>query len=212
MALPTAYLTSTKNLEGILMAIQNAEAPPKFTVAFVQSLGYSSVADRLIINVLKALGFLTSGGVPGDRYFRYLDPAQSGLVLAEGIREAYADLFQVNKRAQSMSRAELKGKLKVLTQGKLSDAVIDKMAMTFEALCKRADWSSAAPVTPTPIKADEDSESVMETDDGDLTESLPADGIRLGGLVYNIQIQLPESRDQAVYDAFFKSLKAHLLQ
>jgi hypothetical protein len=30
--------------------------------------------------------------------------------------------------------------------------------------------------------------------------------------VYNIQIQLPESRDQGVYDALFRSLKTHLLQ
>jgi hypothetical protein len=29
-------------------------------------------------------------------------------------------------------------------------------------------------------------------------------------LHYNIQIHLPESRDQAVYDAIFKSLKKHL--
>ena len=30
-------------------------------------------------------------------------------------------------------------------------------------------------------------------------------------LVYTIQIQLPESRDPAVYDALFKSLKDHLM-
>lgn len=35
--------------------------------------------------------------------------------------------------------------------------------------------------------------------------------VRLGGLVYNIQIQLPESRDPTVYDALFRSLKVHLL-
>jgi hypothetical protein len=28
--------------------------------------------------------------------------------------------------------------------------------------------------------------------------------------VYTINLQLPESRDQAVYDALFKSLQAHL--
>ena len=30
------------------------------------------------------------------------------------------------------------------------------------------------------------------------------------GLIYNIQIQLPESRDPKVYDALFQSLKKHL--
>jgi hypothetical protein len=196
------------------MAIQNAQAPPKFTVAFLQSLGYTSTSDRLVINVLKSLGFLTPAGQPTERYFRYLDPAQSRRVLAEGVRDAYADLFQVNTNAQSMPRAELKGKLKVLSQGKLSDAVADKMAMTFVALGKQADWASAAPaVTPaTPAggrAADGDGDTT--DDDGAKDEPLAGD-LRLGGLVYNIQIQLPESRDQAVYDALFKSLKLHLIR
>jgi len=47
-----------------------------------------------------------------------------------------------------------------------------------------------------------------------VTEDVDEEG--LGGtlhktqLHYNIQIHLPESRDQAVYDALFKSLKKHL--
>lgn len=44
---------------------------------------------------------------------------------------------------------------------------------------------------------------------GARTQMLPGVGA-LGGLVYNIQIQLPESRDPVVYDALFRSLKAHL--
>ena len=86
----------------------------KFTQSFLASLGYASSSDRLIINVLKAIGFLTPSGEPTERYIRYLDPAQSAGVLTEGIREAYADLFQVNTAANTMTRAELKGKLKVL--------------------------------------------------------------------------------------------------
>jgi hypothetical protein len=211
MALPTAYLTSIKNLEGILTAVRNAQAPQKFTYAFLGSLGYESSSDRLIINVLKSMGFLTPSGEPTDRYIRYLEPAESSRVLAEGLRIAYADLFGVNTKAQSMSRADLKGKLKVLSQGKLSDSVADKMAMTFAALSKQADWSagptSAPEANPTELELD-DSDSDEDNARGDGAKG----GLQLGGLVYNIQIQLPESRDQAVYDALFKSLRAHLLR
>jgi hypothetical protein len=38
----------------------------------------------------------------------------------------------------------------------------------------------------------------------------PARGLSIGGLVYNIQLILPESRDPKVYDALFESLKGHL--
>jgi hypothetical protein len=212
VSLPTAYLTSTKNLEGILMAMQNAQAPPRFTQAFLENLGYASSSDRLVINVLKALGFLTASGEPTDRYIRYLDSTQSGRVLAEGIKEAYSDLFRVNIKAQEMPRNELKGKIKVLTQGKLTDAVVHKMAITFEALAKYADWTaSGGPPPPDEIEPDEDGgDDRADEDDGDDDEDRGR--VRLGGLVYNIQIQLPESRDQAVYDALFKSLKAHLLR
>ena len=60
MALPTSYLTSTKRLKDFLTAIQNAQAPKKFTVRFLVNLGFKSVSDRLHIPVLKALTFLAS--------------------------------------------------------------------------------------------------------------------------------------------------------
>ena len=55
MALPKAYLTSTKNLAGILDAIKSAKAPERFTQKFLQSLEFKASADRLIIGVLKSL-------------------------------------------------------------------------------------------------------------------------------------------------------------
>ena len=203
MALPTAYLTSVKNLEGILNAIQSAQAPPKFTQAFLEGLGYKSNADRLIINLLKSLGFLTPDGVPTERYFRFLDQTQGRRVLAEGLQDAYADLYQLNREAHKMDRSELKGKLKTLTQGQVSDAVVNKMATTFEALGKLADFSG----TTAPAPADTPTEEITTTLDADK----PGPPVQLGGLVYNIELHLPESRDPAVYDALFRSLKSHLL-
>ncbi len=82
MALPTAYLTTVKNLEGILNAIQGAQAPEKFTQKFLESLEFKGNSDRLIINVLKSLRFLDDGGKPTLRYFAYLDQSQSARVLA----------------------------------------------------------------------------------------------------------------------------------
>ena len=102
MALPTSYLTSTKNLNGILTAIQGAQAPEKFTQGFLESLEFKSTTDRLVIGVLKSLGFLDDTGRPTDRYFRYLDQSQSERVLAEGIRHAYQDLFKVNTKANEL--------------------------------------------------------------------------------------------------------------
>jgi hypothetical protein len=215
MALPTAYLTSTKNADAILEAIKKAQAPPRFTQKFLEGLGFSSVADRLYINVLKALGFLNDKGEPTQRYYDFLDETQSGRILAEGIKEAYADLFQINTNAQDMSPADLRNKMKTLSQGQLSDAVLTKMAMTFKALVKNADFgplSKSLVVTTDSVEAGARIGSEMGSVALETGAREDNRRVQLGGLVYSIQIHLPESRDPAVYDALFRSLKEHLLK
>jgi hypothetical protein len=210
MALPTAYLSSTKNLEAILNAMQTAQAPKQFTHSFLQGLGFKASNDRLVIGVLKAIGFLDPSGVPTPRYFEFLDQSQSGRVLAEGVREAYADLYQLNTKAHELSRSDIKGKMKTLTQGQFSEAVLDKMVPTFFALAGVADFD--AMVTPAPPEIAGSAEEASNTREA-LGDEAPAPaGLRLGQLVYAIHLQLPETRDPAVYDALFRSLRAHLLQ
>lgn len=219
MALPTAYLTTARNVDAVFNAIRAAKAPPKFTQRFLEDLGFKSSGDRLFINVLKALGFLTPDGVPTSRYFEFLDQSQSGRVLAEALEDAYADLFQLRRDAQKMERPELKGRIKTLTQGKASDNVVDKMAMTFLALVKLADFAAPRRQPDGSDGGGEDRGDGAgdgEAGDGDGaggagTPPAPSDAIRLGGFVYNVELHLPESRDPVVYEALFRALKAHLL-
>lgn len=217
MGIPKAYLTSAKNLEGILSAIQQAKAPERFTVRFLESLGFKSNNDRLFLGVLKSIGFLDDQGKPTDRYFAFLDQTQSKKVLAQAVEEAYADLFEVNKNAQRLDKSEIKNKLRTLSQGQFSDSVVDKMAMTFTALASQADFGAArrgtsatqteaATASATPAEQ----ESVEEVSPINTDQTKPSGGLALGGLHYNIQIILPESRDPKVYDALFRSLREHL--
>jgi Family of unknown function (DUF5343) len=204
MALPTSYLTSIKNLEGVFAAMQSAQAPEKFTQAFLESLEFKSNSDRLVIGVLKSIGFLDDSGRPTDRYFRFLDQTQAPKVLAEGVRDGYQDLFKVNTKAHELNKQDVMNKFKTLGQGQISESVLDKMAMTFTALAKLGDFQSPATAVPPPQIENRTVDEAPE-------KPLPHAGIKLGGLVYNIQIVLPESRDAAVYDALFQSLRKHLL-
>jgi hypothetical protein len=207
MALPKAYLTSTKNVKDILSSIQQAQAPKQFTVSFLQNLGFKGTADRLMIGMLKALGFLSTSGTPEPRYFEFLDQTQSGRVLAEAVRDAYSDLFELNVNADKWTREEVKNKLKTLTQGQFSDDVLGKMASTFVALAAEADFEAVEPAERPPVVEEE---PPAEENGRGPEERIVRKGLALGGLVYNIQLQLPESRDPAVYDALFRSLKQHL--
>lgn len=214
MTIMSSYLTSTKNLEGIFNAIQTAQAPDKFTLKFLESLEYKSSGDRLIIGILKGLGFLDDSGSPTDRYFRFLDQGEAGKVLAESIKEAYEDLFRINTKANELSESEVKNKLKTLLQGQKSDAILDDMAKTFRALCNLADWKqSSATKTINEDHSKDSKKSDIKIEDlktiFDEQKSAYPENLQL---CYNIQIILPATRDTAVYDALFKSLKEHLLK
>ena len=213
MALTTSYLTSVKNFESIMNSILNAKAPERFTIKFLEDLGFKSSGDRLIIGVLKALGLLDDNSQPTQRYYEFLDQSQSKLVIAKGIQEAYEDLFNLRVDAQNMSSDEIKNKLRTLTQGQKSERVIEQMALTFRTLCNYADWTENKIslsgkqkdlVEKQPITLAK--ESVLPN----LTEMKNDQPLKMN-LHYNIQIHLPETRDIAVYDAIFQSLKKHIL-
>lgn len=215
MALPTSYLTSTKNLQAILQAIQQAKAPERFTQRFLEELDFKSTSDRLVIGVLKSLKFIDDQGRPTERYFQYLDQSQSGRVMAEAVREAYDDLFKTNLNAQKLTRNEVINKFKTLSQGAFSESVLDKMALTFGALTNLADFDVTQ--IPHPSRRPEFDQTIPVGPVESLLDNTPPTATprdkrhSLGGLHYNIQIILPESRDPKVYDALFSSLREHLL-
>lgn len=208
MALSNAYLITVKNLQAVLAAIQNARAPQQFTTRFLVQLGFKSTNDRYYIGLLKALSFLDETGTPTQRYYDFLDQTQAGRVLAEAIEEAYEDLFQINNHAENMSIEEVRNKLKTLTQGQKSDTVINLMATTFKALCEQADWSrprrKPAPEQTSQEVRREKSEVAHDEVVTDKSGALPT-------FHFNIQVILPDTRDAAVFDAIFTSLKEHLL-
>lgn len=208
MALPTAYMTSRKRLPDIFDAIRTAQAPEKFTQKFLENLEFKAKGDRLIINILKKLGFIDDTGKPIQRYYEYLDQTQSSRVLAEGIKEAYSDLYAINVNAHHLPKQELIGKFKTLSQGQYGDGVLNHMVDTFLALVKLADFKAHKKKTQKTSLSTSISTNENQSLETHVTKN--SEGINLGGLVYNIQIILPETRDPAVYDALFSSLKRHL--
>lgn len=210
MALPTAYLTSFKNLPAILGSIQKAQAPERFTVKFLQDLGYTSAADRLIIKMLKTLGMLRESGEPTAAYHEYLDPSQSGGILANGLRNAYADLFQINKNAQDMTQSQVRAKFKTISQGAYSDDVLGKMANTFVAFAQHADFGPQQTSAQEAASRSDNREEILSPGIAERSLNVPDRPSRSPRLVYEINIHLPATRDPAVYDALFSSLSRHL--
>ncbi len=210
MGLPDAYLVTTKNLDAFFNAIQSAQAPEKFTNKFLEQLEFTSSNDRLYLRVLKELGFLDDSGIPLERYYKFLDATESRRVLAEALKEAYSDLFTIKRDANKLSEDEVVNKLKTLTQGKKTENIIKWMAKTFKSLSDYADWSQDAVPKITEGEENTGKPNTLPDEGKPGDESSDKLGIK-GGLHYNIQIHLPESRDAKVYDAIFESLRKHLI-
>ncbi len=220
MALPNSYTQKPGAIPAYFEAILNAQAPERFTTRFLENLGFKSTNDRLFMSILKDLGFLDTDSVPTERYYRFHDRSHWERVLAEGIREAYADLYKVNQRAHEMSSDDVNNKLRTLFAGAKSDQVIGRIAKTFTALCEIADFSEgprselafaeAVEQTNGQPVARVDAEHSPSIQPRDQATQVSSTGVSLDSLQYHINIVLPESRDQAVYDAIFRSLKDHL--
>jgi hypothetical protein len=210
MGLPDSYTQKPGALPAYFDAVLDAQPPERFSYKFLENLGFTSTNDRLFVGILKDLGFLNADGGPHQRYYDFMDRSQSRFVLADAIRDAFSDLFAVNKKANELSAEETKNKLRTLYAGKKTDKVIDRIAKTFTALCEYAYFSKA----PTVVKKDGDDQSkaIKEETQQKTDRGITAIGgtVSLDSLQYHINIVLPESRDQAVYDAIFRSLREHL--
>lgn len=210
MSLPSSYTMKTGGIPAYFDAIQGAEAPERFSTKFLQDLGFTSSNDRLIIGILKDLGFLNTDGVPQERYFQYLDRDIAAHALADGIRDAFGDLFAVNKEANKLDVDGAYNKLRTLYKSAKKDTVVKLIAKTFVALCEVADFSKHK--KKPHAKVDDKKHDETKTDQTQ-TDQQEMDGkslVSLESLQYHVNIVLPESRDQAVYDAIFKSLRDHL--
>lgn len=117
MALPNSYTLKTGAIPAYFEAILNAEAPDRVSQKFLEGIGLNSSNDRLLIGILKELGFLNTDGAPQDRYYLFLDRSNSARVLAEGIRDAYSDLFAVNTTAHKLNADQAFNKLRTLYKG-----------------------------------------------------------------------------------------------
>lgn len=210
MSLPDSYTQKPSAIPAYFDAVLDAQPPDRFSIKFLENLGFTSTNDRLFIGILKDLGFLNADGAPQQRYYDFMDRLQARVVVADGVREAYADLFTVNTKANELPPADVKNKLRTLYAGKKTDNVIDRIAKTFSALCEYGDFS-----TPSAVAVEAGEEKAKKGADAALRRTERSiqpigEAVTLDSLQYHINIVLPESRDQAVYDAIFRSLREHL--
>lgn len=216
------YVSAVTRLKPFFAKIQDLGTPPSVTQKWLLAIGFTSTNDRRLQAVLKFLNFTDESGKPTPRWGAYRDKGRAKNVMATALREAYAEVFHTYPDAYQRSDSELRNFFSSRT-GTAGDTA-GKMVATFKLLCELADFS-AVPVATTAGTAHQD--AAPNGAGGDMANGA-ANGASGGmadaglhtitrnvgtGVTLNINIQLtvPDTTDENVYDNFFAALKKHLL-
>jgi len=194
-------MSAYSSLGKILEKIKSAKTPDRFTSDFLKdTLGFKSHSARPFIPLAKRSGLLNSDGTPSDLYKAFRNPAQSGAAMAEAIKKGFAQFYERNENAHTLSRKDLEGLIVEITGLERSSPTVRAIAGTFETLKAVANFSEEPP------QEEEKDEKPDEEDEekGPVTFGL--------NLAYTINLVLPKTDDMAVFNAIFKSLKENLLK
>lgn len=214
------YSTATGTIQKILAKIQTVGQPAKLDATWMSSIGFTKASEQKMIAILKFLGFAEKDGSPTDIWLKFRSNKTGKAVLGDAIKLAYSDLYQTYPNAHEIARDELSHFFTTrTTAGALA---LSHTINTFRNLADYAEFKDSSideskEKVPVTKNIDMPSSSVIERE-----ENIPSDfGGQLSkqfkesknGLTINLNIQLtvPETRDEKVYDKFFESLKKHLL-
>jgi len=102
------YILVPKALEKFLRGVPDRGVPEKITTKTLEALGLKSKNHRAIIPILRFIDFVDPSGTPTDRYKAFRDRSKGPALMAQTVREVYADLFQMHGDAHEKDNEALR--------------------------------------------------------------------------------------------------------
>ena len=201
------YVSSSSSLKTAFETIRTAATPPRVTADFVNTvLQIKGGTGGAVTPFLKRVGFVASDGTPTDLYRRFRNPASAGTAMADAIRYGYAELAVANEYFHRLSDKDL---LALIVQVTGVDVNNTAAKMTAACLKVMKSYANFETKDSTPVIMDR---STADEPIGQSMTPQQASSARVGlNLSYTINLNLPATADQAVFNAIFRSLKEHLL-
>jgi len=182
--------------------IQSLAEPDKVTTTWLVKVGFKSTQHRDFIKILKFIGFLDSSGVPTDLFRAYKDTSKAKAILAQAIREAYSEFYNVYSDAERQDNEALINVVSTAT--KVGEDTRKVIVGTFKTLCSLADFG-AGPVLVRPGGAPQPPPSYPPSYQ---PPSPPATAV---SLTVNVQIELPATEREEIYDKIFAAMRKHII-
>ncbi|MER9364447.1 DUF5343 domain-containing protein [Mesorhizobium sp. M0518] len=197
------YLPSPGSITNAFEKLKSAATPERVTGDFVATkLQLKGGSGASMLSFLKKIGFVGKDGSPTDIYRRFRGGA-SKKAAADAIRFGYKALTDANEYFYDLSDKDLLALILQVT-GASAESPVPKLTMyTLKNLKIFADFETGD---------DSANEIAVNTAKMPLAEAGGSRAAGLGlNLSYTINLNLPATSDQAVFNAIFKSLKEHLL-
>lgn len=199
------YLATPGSIKTALDRIRTAATPDRVTGDFVTTkLQLKGGTGAAIPPFLKKIGFVGSDGTPTDLYKRFRNQSTAGAAVAEAVRIGYKPLAEANEYFFDLADKDLLALIVQVTGAEADSAVAKQTLATLRNLKGFADFEA---------KPSFDAAGAPAA--GDPERSVPSQRElqRRGGLnlSYTINLNLPATTDQAVFNAIFRSLREHLL-
>lgn len=207
------YLPASGTLKKALERMIDASRPDKFNADFLENvLKLSGGAARATIPIMKKMNFLSSDGVPTELYAKFRTESGRPSAALSGLRNGFPEIFKRSEYAHTVDDNKIRDIILEITGLKANDTIAKAIKSTFAAV------KSFIPAGANLSVSDDDAAGEDESGGGtdipnrhsDATRTLGRGGNSVG-LVYNINIVLPETSDLTVLNAIFRSLKANLL-
>ncbi len=206
------YISSPGNIEKALKGIKAAAVPERVSQDFVKTvLKIPGGSGDQMTTYLRKLNFARSDGTPTETYTKFRNPTTSGQALAASIRHAYARLYVRNEFMHKLPESDLQG-LIVEETGQAQDSLsVKRMLGCILTLRKDADFGIAQEIRDSTQDIHSETTPKRHQDYAPTPErpTIGSVGLNLG---YTININLPATTDQAVFNAIFKNLKENLLR
>jgi hypothetical protein len=201
---PLPYLASPGSVKTALERMRTAATPERVTQDFVTTmLQIKGGTGTALIPFFKKIGLVGPDGAPTELYKRFRNPSIGGTAIAEAIKIGYAPLGQVNEYFYELSDKDLNNLILQVTGLDHDNQVAKLTFSTLKGLKNFADFKLMSAEEAVSSK-----EIISVPAQSSATHETPKLGLNLA---YTINLNLPATSDQAVFNAIFKALKEHLI-
>lgn len=211
-ALP--YVTAPGNVTKALEGIVAAATPERVSQDFVKEvLKIPGGSGNQITSFLKKIGFAGSDGVPTLIYRQFRNESTRGQAAAAALKEGYGELYRRNEYAHEMSDAKLKGLIIEVTGAGEDSSSVTYASSCFKNIRAFASFDGAADSVEVDAAEEAQVSGRQAVNQAHHNPAPPNQGSGVGlNLSYTINLNLPATKDIAVFNAIFKSLRENLLE